>query len=163
METDPLDDIFGPEGAAEPAPAESPQAPAETPQAPAETPVGGNDQGRLDSEDFWASVPEAPEFEGNPFVTKEEKQVALDEGWIFTASAVRDADTEVGPTWFVDVIIPNGELRTLTFKNGQGIFSRDHYLEHARAWFDSHPGGRIQFQLSKSGRAWVLVAPGAAS
>lgn len=158
-ETDPLDAIFGPDN---PRPVEedpeTTEAPQEAVQAP---PVADHDatQTNMDTEDFWSSAGTPEEYVGNPFMSKEEKQAAYDNRWVMSMLAVRDADTENGPTWFVDVILPSGELRTATFGNGAGLFSRDHYLTKAQEWFRSHQGGRIQFRLGKKGKTWLLEAP----
>lgn len=158
-DTDPLDDIFGPEDAqGASTPTETTEAP-ETPTEAPETADPGTAQTSMDTEDFWAGAGTPEEYVGNPFMSKEQKQEAFDNRWILTMMAVRDSDTENGPTWFVDTMLPSGEVVTATFGNGQGLFSRDHYLERAQEWFKSHQGGRIQYRLGKKGRTWTLEAP----
>lgn len=158
-ETDPLDEIFGPEspqpaGGAEPAPPPQdenlPGMESDQPEAaPAE----------LQGDDFWSQAGEPEEYVGNPFMSPDEKETALTEGWTLVATDVRDNDTEVGPTWFIDVILPSGELRTLTLKNGGGVFSRDHYLRKAQEWIKSHQGARIPMRLGRKGRTWLIEPP----
>lgn len=158
-ERDALDAIFGPEEGVpmedDPEVTESPQ---EAVQGPPEAEHDAT-QTNMDTEDFWASAGTPEEYVGHPFMSKEEKQAAYDNRWVIAMMAVRDADTENGPTWFVDVILPSGEIRTATFGNGAGLFSRDHYLAKAQEWFKTHQGGRIHFRLGKKGKTWVLEAP----
>lgn len=160
-DTDPLDDIFGPETEGQaPAGGTPPAEPAQTEQLPGtEAQPAAAPTPAADPEDFWAQAGEPDEFVANPFMTPEEKAQAATEAWTLVALAVRDNDTEVGPTWFVDVVLPSGELRTLTLKNGQGLFSRDHYLGKAQEWFKTHQGARIPMRLAKQGRTWLLEAP----
>lgn len=157
-ETD-LDQIFGPDERTVP-PAQAAGQEAGQTQAPAQPePDPETVQTSMDTEDFWAAAGEPDEFQGNPFMTPDEKETALQERWVLVGMDVRTADTEVGPTWFVDVILPTGEIRTLTFKNGGGMFSRDHYLTRAQEWFKTHQGGRIQLRLGKKGRTWLVERP----
>lgn len=156
-----LNAIFGPETATD-QPAEATQTPPAAPPPPAGTsaPQGAPQQFDATADDFWATVDEPPDFQGNPFMSAEQKDQAIAEGWTLTATSCRNAMTQVGPTWFVDVILPSGELVTLTLKHGGGIFSRDHYFERMQAWFLRHPGGRLPFRLSRSGRTTTVEAAG---
>lgn len=160
MTVDPFADMFDAEGNPLPPDQVPPVEPGAQTPPPAATPEGAG-QASMEGEDFWATAGEPDEPESLPFVTPEQKDALIGQGATLVMTAVRDADTEHGPTWFVDVVLPDGQIATLTLKNGSGLYTRDHYFGRAREWFQTHPGGRVPFVLAKKGRTIVVKAPGA--
>ena len=160
MATDPFADMFDSEGNPLPQAETPPVDPGAQTPPPSPTPEGEG-QASLEGEDFWANAGEPPDMPSLPFMQPAQKEQAIAEGWTLVATAVRDADTEHGPTWFVDVVLPTGEVATMTLKNGGGLYTRDHYFSRAQEWFQTHPGGRIPFVLGRKGRTTIVKAPGA--
>lgn len=104
---------------------------------------------------FWDAEPDATDWP--PFMDGALKERIAREGPIFRVESIRDAETEYGPTWMLDVVFEDTRW-TIALSHTQ---RRDAQLRRMQEHLTAHDpvACGLEAITGKHERGWVLTAP----